>query len=75
VARQQLGRVSARESGKLIGFVNVARDGCVHAFVLDTVAALSGSAGKPDASGSPSTSTTCARSSSIGVGSRRPAPG
>jgi hypothetical protein len=48
VTRQQLGWVCARESGGLIGFVNVARDRCVHAFVLDTVAALSGSAGKPD---------------------------
>lgn len=31
-----LGWVSARENGSLVGFVNVAWDGCDHAFLLDT---------------------------------------
>jgi len=31
--------VCAREDGRLVGFVNVAWDGGVHAFVLDTVVA------------------------------------
>ncbi|MBZ3901590.1 GNAT family N-acetyltransferase [Streptomyces griseiscabiei] len=37
--RHSLGWVCAREDGALIGFVNVAWDGGVHAFVLDTVMA------------------------------------
>lgn len=37
VNRYSLGWVCARRSGKLIGFVNVAWDGGVHAFVLDTM--------------------------------------
>lgn len=37
--RHSLGWVCAREDGALIGFVNVAWDGGVHAFVLDTVVA------------------------------------
>ncbi|MER0243589.1 GNAT family N-acetyltransferase [Streptomyces sp. HSW2009] len=35
--RHSLGWVCARERGELVGFVNVAWDGGVHAFVLDTV--------------------------------------
>ncbi|MEK2476688.1 MULTISPECIES: GNAT family N-acetyltransferase [Streptomyces] len=37
--RHSLGWVCAREGGSLIGFVNVAWDGGVHAFLLDTVVA------------------------------------
>jgi GNAT superfamily N-acetyltransferase len=38
VNRHSLGWVCARDhSGALVGFVNVAWDGCVHAFVLDTM--------------------------------------
>jgi GNAT superfamily N-acetyltransferase len=37
--RHSLGWVCAREGGRLVGFVNVAWDGGVHAFVLDTVVA------------------------------------
>ncbi|MFE1795058.1 GNAT family N-acetyltransferase [Streptomyces sp. NPDC059517] len=37
--RHSLGWVCAWEGGSLIGFVNVAWDGGVHAFVLDTVVA------------------------------------
>jgi GNAT superfamily N-acetyltransferase len=37
VEKHSLGWVTARESGKLVGFVNVARDGGVHAFILDTM--------------------------------------
>jgi GNAT superfamily N-acetyltransferase len=37
--RHSLGWVCAREDDRLIGFVNVAWDGGVHAFVLDTVVA------------------------------------
>lgn len=37
--RHSLGWVCAWEDGRLIGFVNVAWDGGVHAFVLDTVVA------------------------------------
>ncbi|MGH3156761.1 MAG: GNAT family N-acetyltransferase [Streptosporangiaceae bacterium] len=32
-----MGWVCARESGRLVGFVNVAWDGGEHAFILDTV--------------------------------------
>lgn len=39
LARHSLGWVCAREAGVLVGFVNVAWDGGVHAFVLDTVVA------------------------------------
>ncbi|WP_030748580.1 GNAT family N-acetyltransferase [Streptomyces griseus] len=39
VRRHSLGWVCAREDGDLTGFVNVAWDGGVHAFVLDTVVA------------------------------------
>ncbi|MEU5302667.1 GNAT family N-acetyltransferase [Streptomyces noursei] len=37
--RHSLGWVCARENGSLVGFVNVAWDGGVHAFLLDTVVA------------------------------------
>lgn len=37
--RHSLGWVCAREGGGLVGFVNVAWDGAVHAFLLDTVVA------------------------------------
>ncbi|WP_371660515.1 GNAT family N-acetyltransferase [Streptomyces sp. NBC_00280] len=39
--RHSLGWVCARDGGSLVGFVNVAWDGGVHAFVLDTVVARS----------------------------------
>ncbi|MFH8612786.1 GNAT family N-acetyltransferase [Streptomyces sp. NPDC018029] len=39
VHRHSLGWVSAHEEGRLVGFVNVAWDGGVHAFVLDTMVA------------------------------------
>ncbi|MFC6881666.1 MULTISPECIES: GNAT family N-acetyltransferase [Actinomadura] len=39
VHRHSLGWVCARRDGALVGFVNVAWDGGVHAFVLDTVVA------------------------------------
>jgi GNAT superfamily N-acetyltransferase len=39
VNRYSLGWVCARDDGRLVGFVNVAWDGGVHAFILDTVAA------------------------------------
>lgn len=37
VERHSLGWVTAVEGGELVGFVNVAWDGGVHAFLLDTV--------------------------------------
>jgi GNAT superfamily N-acetyltransferase len=37
VHRHSLGWVCARDRGRLIGFVNVAWDGGVHAFILDTM--------------------------------------
>ena len=39
VNRHSLGWVCAREGRDLVGFVNVAWDGAVHAFILDTVVA------------------------------------
>lgn len=39
VHRHSLGWVCARQDGRLVGFVNVAWDGGVHAFVLDTMVA------------------------------------
>ena len=39
VNRHSLGWVCARDDGALVGFVNVAWDGGVHAFVLDTLVA------------------------------------
>lgn len=40
VHRYSLGWVCARREGALVGFVNVAWDGGVHAFILDTIVAL-----------------------------------
>ncbi|MBN1858318.1 GNAT family N-acetyltransferase [Candidatus Bipolaricaulota bacterium] len=37
VEQHSLGWVTARDAGRLIGFVNVAWDGGVHAFILDTM--------------------------------------
>ncbi|GIG01566.1 GNAT family N-acetyltransferase [Catellatospora citrea] len=39
VTRHSLGWVCARNSERLVGFVNVAWDGSTHAFILDTVVA------------------------------------
>ncbi len=39
VERHSLGWVCARDGDALVGFVNVAWDGGVHAFVLDTIVA------------------------------------
>lgn len=39
VERHSLGWVTARNEGTLTGFVNVAWDGALHAFVLDTMVA------------------------------------
>ena len=39
VDRHSLGWVCARDGAELVGFVNVAWDGGVHAFILDTVVA------------------------------------
>jgi len=39
VERHSLGWVCAYDEGRLVGFVNVAWDGRVHAFVVDTVVA------------------------------------
>jgi len=37
VRRHSLGWVCARDGDELVGFVNVAWDGAIHAFVLDTM--------------------------------------
>jgi ribosomal protein S18 acetylase RimI-like enzyme len=37
VHQHSLGWVCARRDGRLVGFVNVAWDGGVHAFILDTI--------------------------------------
>jgi GNAT superfamily N-acetyltransferase len=37
VKAHSLGWVTARDAGELVGFVNVAWDGEVHAFILDTI--------------------------------------
>jgi GNAT superfamily N-acetyltransferase len=37
VQRQSLGWVCARDGAELVGFVNVAWDGAIHAFLLDTL--------------------------------------
>jgi ribosomal protein S18 acetylase RimI-like enzyme len=39
IARHSLGWVCARDEAELVGFVNVAWDGGVHAFILDTLVA------------------------------------
>jgi GNAT superfamily N-acetyltransferase len=41
VNAHSLGWVTVREAGELIGFVNVAWDGGIHAFILDTVVTAS----------------------------------
>jgi GNAT superfamily N-acetyltransferase len=41
VNRHSLGWVVARRDGELVGWVNVAWDGAVHAFILDTLVATS----------------------------------
>ena len=41
VERHSLGWVTARDGDALVGFVNVAWDGDVHAFILDTLTAAS----------------------------------
>lgn len=86
-----LGRACARRYGELVGFVNVAWDGGVHAFVLDTIVAPrpAGLASAPswwpeqheglgrrDVSGFTSIArATCEASTSTHVGSRQPTPG
>jgi len=40
VNRHSLGWVTLRRAGRLMGFVNVAWDGGVHAFLLDTMVAM-----------------------------------
>ena len=40
VNRHSLGWVVTRHAGRLIGFVNLAWDGGVHAFLLDTMVAI-----------------------------------
>lgn len=37
IARHSLGWVCARDDGRLVGFVNVAWDGGIHAFIIDTL--------------------------------------
>ena len=37
VKAHSLGWVTARDAGELVGFVNVAWDGGIHAFILDTI--------------------------------------
>ena len=91
VEGHSLGWVCARDGGELVGFVNVAWDGVVHAFVLDTMVATRARRrgvgtrlvevavarrGRPAASGcTPTSRTTCAASTSMPAGSRRPTPG
>lgn len=41
VGARSLGWVTARDEGRLVGFVNVAWDGGVHAFLVDTMVAAS----------------------------------
>ena len=52
VNRHSLGWICLRSAGRLVGFVNVAWDGGVHAFLLDTMIAVSerrkGSCGADD---------------------------
>jgi hypothetical protein len=86
-----LGWVCARDGEELVGFVNVAWDGVVHAFVLDTMVATRArrdgvgtrlvelaveGPGRPGVSGCMSTSRTiCGGSTSTPAGSSRPMPG
>ena len=41
VNAHSLGWVTARDGGELVGFVNVAWDGEIHAFILDTIVSAS----------------------------------
>jgi ribosomal protein S18 acetylase RimI-like enzyme len=41
VKAHSLGWVVARDAGELVGFVNVAWDGDIHAFILDTIVSVS----------------------------------
>jgi GNAT superfamily N-acetyltransferase len=41
VNAHSLGWVVARDAGELVGFVNVAWDGDIHAFILDTIVSAS----------------------------------
>jgi GNAT superfamily N-acetyltransferase len=41
VERHSLGWVTARDGDALVGFVNVAWDGAIHGFILDTLVAAS----------------------------------
>ena len=41
VERHSLGWVTARDEDALVGFVNVAWDGAIHAFILDTLVVAS----------------------------------
>ena len=41
VKAHSLGWVIARDAGELVGFVNVAWDGDIHAFILDTIVSAS----------------------------------
>jgi predicted N-acetyltransferase YhbS len=41
VKKHSLGWVTARDGGELVGFVNVPWDGGVHAFIVDTIVAVS----------------------------------
>ena len=52
----QPGLVCAREDSELVGFVNVAWDGGVHAFLLDTlvIARVRGAGPSPDSTSAPS---------------------
>ena len=42
MSRHSLGWVCARDGEQLVGFVNVAWDGDVHAFILDTLVTAAG---------------------------------
>ena len=91
VEGHSLGWVCARGGDELVGFGNVAWDGVVHAFVLDTMVTAGvrrhgvgtrlvesrwSGPGRRDASGCMSTSrTTCGGSTSTPAGSPRPTPG
>jgi GNAT superfamily N-acetyltransferase len=82
VERHSLGWVCAWDGDELVGFVNVAWDGAVHAFLLDTLVTAGarrkgvGTELVAVASGCTSTSrSTCAASTWNPAGSRRRAPG
>ncbi len=48
VLRKNLAYVCAYDSARLIGFVNLAWDGCRHAFILDTIPIIKGAALEKD---------------------------